>query len=430
MLQIDWSNPGFLKLYSMVFALATIFTCIAWLIAIVKRVARGVNPGTAIGESIGHLLLSVIVTAFAPAIIATIVDLVDEMAISMFRPFLADMALTGAFVVVLLAGLAASGVGLPIALALIFFFLTAGVGLFLMLVARNALILTGVVFGPVVFAGLVDRDLWGHTKKYIGIIMGIIMSKWIMMLVLAMIPALFGGMFRHPPSGFGKILSTLLIILALLLIAGFAPWQVSKFVPMFGDEIQNLAQHRDMAMQKGKEAWSKTRGSNSDDEMQDKGTSGGADVPGVGGGGSEGELAGAGATAAAGPAGLGVMGAQKAEEQKEEAEQEVKGAVDQGFDTANMGNDDAGAMSAGGGLSDGSVGGSEPGPDQPGGAGGMGGTPQPGAGGGGGGGGGSSSTPSDVPQAPPPQTNVLSGGEAPPPPPASEWPDSNPSSPA
>lgn len=198
MLQIDWSNPGFIKLYCMVFALATIFTCIAWLIAIVKRVARGVNPAAAIGESIGNLLLSVIVTAFAPAIIATVVDLVDEMAISMFKPFLADMALTGAFIVLLLTALSASGWGLPIALALIGFFLTVGLGLFLMLVARNALILTGVVFGPVVFAGLVDRDLWGHTKKYIGVIFGIIISKWVMMVVLVMIPALFGGMFRNP----------------------------------------------------------------------------------------------------------------------------------------------------------------------------------------------------------------------------------------
>lgn len=75
------------------------------------------NPAAAIGESIGNLLLSVIVTAFAPAIIATVVDLVDEMAISMFKPFLADMALTGAFIVLLLSALVASGWGVPIALA-------------------------------------------------------------------------------------------------------------------------------------------------------------------------------------------------------------------------------------------------------------------------------------------------------------------------
>ncbi|MET9778584.1 hypothetical protein ABZ023_30770 [Streptomyces sp. NPDC006367] len=441
MLQIDWSNPGFIKLYGMVFALATVFTCIAWLIAIVKRVARGVSPAAAIGESIGNLLLSVIVTAFAPAIIATVVDLVDEMAISMFKPFLADMALTGAFIVLLLAGLAASGWGLPIALALIGFFLTVGLGLFLMLVARNALILTGVVFGPVVFAGLVDRDLWGHTKKYIGIITGIIISKWVMMVVLAMIPALFGGMFRDPPDGFGKILSTLLIILALFIIAGYAPWQVSKFIPMFGDEIQNLAQHRDMAMQKGKEAWSKFGGgSNSSDEMQDKDSSGGSDGPSIGQG-SEAEAAGGSeaAAAGAGPAGLAAMGAEKAKEKADDAKEAVKGAVDQGFDSANMGNDDAGSMSDGSGMPGDSGGGSgdgEVGPDQPGGAGGMGGTPQPGGGegggsGGGGGGGRSSPATSDAPQAPPPQTNVLSGGEAPaPPPPPSEWPDENPSSPA
>ncbi|QDN54271.1 hypothetical protein [Streptomyces sp. S1D4-20] len=427
MLQIDWSNPGFIKLYCMVFALATIFTCIAWLIAIVKRVARGVNPAAAIGESIGNLLLSVIVTAFAPAIIATVVDLVDEMAISMFKPFLADMALTGAFIVLLLSALVASGWGVPIALALIGFFLTVGLGLFLMLVARNALILTGVVFGPVVFAGLVDRDLWGHTKKYIGVITGIIISKWVMMVVLAMIPALFGGMFRNPPDGFGKALSTLLIILALFIIAGYAPWQVSKFVPMFGDEIQNLAQHRDMAMQKGKEAWSKAGGSNSDDEMQDKGSSGGSGGPGIGRGSeAEGGADTDSAAAGADPAGLAVAGAEKAKEKADDAKEAGKGAVDQGFDNANMGNDDAGSMGDGGGMSGGSGGGSEDGPDQPGGAGGMGGTPQPS----GGGGGGSSSALSDVPQTPPLQTNVLSGGEGPPPPPTSEWPDSNPSSPA
>ncbi|MFF5019055.1 hypothetical protein [Streptomyces sp. NPDC001165] len=431
MLQIDWSNPGFIKLYCMVFALATIFTCIAWLIAIVKRVARGVNPAAAIGESIGNLLLSVIVTAFAPAIIATVVDLVDEMAISMFKPFLADMALTGAFIVMLIDGLQAVGWGEPIALALIGFFVTVGLGLLLMLVARNALILTGVVFGPVVFAGLVDRDLWGHTKKYIGIITGIIISKWVMMVVLAMIPALFGGMFRNPPDGFGQILSTLLTILALFIIAGYAPWQVSKFIPMFGDEIQNLAQQRDMAMQKGKDAWSKARGSNSDDELQDKGSSGGSGVPGIGQG-SEAE-AGAGteaAAAGAGPAGLAAVGAEKAKEKTDDAKEAVKGAVDQGFDTANMGNDDAGSMGNGGGMSGDSGGGSEDGPDQPGGAGGMGGTPQPGGGGGGGrgGGGGSSPAPSDIPQAPPHQTTVLSSGEESPPPPTSEWPDTNPSS--
>lgn len=431
MLEIDWGNPGFLKLYAMVFALATVFTCIAWLIAIVKRVARGVNPAAAIGESIGNLLLSVIVTAFAPAIIATVVDVVDEMAISMFKPFLADMALTGAFIVLLLTVLSSSGWGLPIALALIGFFLTVGLGLFLMLVARNALILIGVVFGPVVFAGLVDRDLWGHTKKYIGIITGIIISKWVMMVVLAMIPALFGGMFRNPPDGFGKVLSTLLIILALFIIAGYAPWQVSKFIPMFGDEIQNLAQHRDMAMQKGREAWSKASGgSNSNDEMQDKDSSGSSDGPGT----SQGSEAEAGteteaAAMGAGPAGLAVAGAEKAKEKVDDAKEAVKGAVDQGFDSANMGNDDAGSMGDGGGMSGGSSDGSEEGPDQPGGAGGMGGTPEPGSGGGHRG--GASPAANDAPQAPPPQTNVLSGSEAPPPPPPfSDLPDNNPSSPA
>ncbi|MFJ2629315.1 hypothetical protein ACIO6T_39650 [Streptomyces sp. NPDC087532] len=445
MLEIDWSNPGFIKLYCMVFALATIFTCIAWLIAIVKRVARGVNPGAAIGESIGNLLLSVIVTAFAPAIVATVVDLVDEMAISMFKPFLADMALTGAFIVLLLEALSTTGWGLPIALALNGFFLTVGLGLFLMLVARNALILIGVVFGPVVFAGLVDRDLWGHTKKYIGILTGIIISKWVMMVVLAMIPALFGGMFRNPPEGFGKVLSTLLIILALFIIAGYAPWQVSKFLPMFGDEIQNLAQHRDMAMQRGKDAWSKARGSNSDDEMQDKGSSGSSDGPGMGDGGEAESGAGTEAAAAAGPAGLAVKGTEEVKEKADDAKEAVKGAVDKGFDSANMGNEDAGSMGDGDGMSGGadseggSEGGPEGGPEQPGGAGGMGGTPEPGDGGGGGGdgdgggggGGGGAPGPGDAPQAPPPQTADLSGGEAAPPPaPTDEWPDSNPSSPA
>ena len=75
--RIDWQDPGFLRTYTMAFAASTVLTVIYWLIAVAKRAIQGVPPLQALAESIGFLLMSVLVSAFAPLAIAYTVRIVD-----------------------------------------------------------------------------------------------------------------------------------------------------------------------------------------------------------------------------------------------------------------------------------------------------------------------------------------------------------------
>lgn len=38
---IDWGNPGFLRLYGLIFGLSAVLTMAMWLISVVKRAVRG-----------------------------------------------------------------------------------------------------------------------------------------------------------------------------------------------------------------------------------------------------------------------------------------------------------------------------------------------------------------------------------------------------
>lgn len=51
--QVDFTNPGFLRQYAIVFGASTFLTVILWLVAVGKRAARGAPIGQAVGEASG-----------------------------------------------------------------------------------------------------------------------------------------------------------------------------------------------------------------------------------------------------------------------------------------------------------------------------------------------------------------------------------------
>ncbi|MGW2547677.1 cysteine desulfurase family protein, partial [Kitasatospora sp. NPDC001574] len=133
--------------------------------------------------------------------------------------------------------------GPVICLAIGFFLLMAILGVWLELIVRNALIYTGLVFGPTVFAGLVDKDLWGHTKRWLGVIVGVIASKYITFTTLALASALFAGHSSENAS-VAQAFGTLLTALALFFLALYLPFQVAKFFPILGDQVQDVYNSR------------------------------------------------------------------------------------------------------------------------------------------------------------------------------------------
>ena len=118
--------------------------------------------------------------------------------------------------------------------------LAAGV-LWLELVIRAALLYVGALLGTAVYAGLVDKNMWGHVRRWAGIMIAVILVKPVIVIVLGLAGALSAS--DDGPDAFSAVVSGLSIIL----LAIFASAMIYRFVPGFGDEIvkpRNAARDR------------------------------------------------------------------------------------------------------------------------------------------------------------------------------------------
>lgn len=117
--------------------------------------------------------------------------------------------------------------------------LAAGV-LWLELVIRAALLYVGALLGTAVYAGLVDKNMWGHVRRWAGIMIAVIMVKPVIVVVLGLAGALSGD---KGPDSFSAVVSGL----AIILLAIFASAMIYRFVPGFGDEIATARTNRSKA---------------------------------------------------------------------------------------------------------------------------------------------------------------------------------------
>ncbi|MER6678836.1 hypothetical protein [Streptomyces sp. NPDC000983] len=244
---VDFTNPKFLQQYAVVFAASTILTLLLWLLAVAKRAVRGVPLTTAISEAIGFLWLTVLASAFTPLILYTVVSATDGVS-EVLAKTTGDQTDTffGTFSGALEKGEDIGGG--PIMLIVVSFvsILAAGV-LWLELVIRAALLYVGALLGTVVYAGLVDKNLWGHVRRWAGIMIAVILVKPVIVIVLGLAGALSTD---EGPDAFSAVVSGL----AIILLAIFASAMIYRFVPGFGDELAGSRNNRIMQGAEGKAA--------------------------------------------------------------------------------------------------------------------------------------------------------------------------------
>ncbi|KAK1176688.1 hypothetical protein B7755_052080 [Streptomyces sp. NBS 14/10] len=170
---VDFTNAGFLRQYALVFAASTILTLILWLLAVVKRAVRGVPLGTAFGEAIGLLWIAVAASAFTPLILYTVIGATSAVTDALVEAFNGD---TGGTFTKLGADLAAGKVGGGALMLLVVSVVTIALcgALWLLLVIRALALYVGALLGVVVYAGLVDKDLWGKVRRWAGFMLAVI----------------------------------------------------------------------------------------------------------------------------------------------------------------------------------------------------------------------------------------------------------------
>ncbi|AXE86948.1 hypothetical protein [Streptomyces sp. Go-475] len=236
---VDFTNPKFLQQYAVVFAASTILTLLLWLLAVAKRAVRGVPLTTALSEAIGFLWLTVLASAFTPLILYTVVSATDGIT-EVLAKATGDQtdAFFGTFSEALKKGEDIGGGPIMLIVVSLVSILAAGV-LWLELVIRAALLYVGALLGTVVYAGLVDKNLWGHVRRWAGIMIAVILVKPVIVIVLGLAGALSAD---DGPDAFSAVVSGL----AIILLAIFASAMIYRFVPGFGDEIAGSRNNRIM----------------------------------------------------------------------------------------------------------------------------------------------------------------------------------------
>ncbi|WP_210592482.1 hypothetical protein [Streptomyces sp. GESEQ-35] len=244
---VDFTNAKFLQQYAVVFAASTILTLLLWLLAVAKRAVRGVSLSTAIGEAIGFLWLTVLASAFTPLILYTVVSATDGVT-DVLAKTTGNQTDTffGTFSGALEKGEDIGGGPIMLIVVSLVSILAAGV-LWLELVIRAALLYVGALLGTVVYAGLVDKNLWSHVRRWAGIMIAVILVKPVIVIVLGLAGALSTD---DGPDAFSAVVSGLSIIL----LAIFASAMIYRFVPGFGDEIAGSRNNRIMQGAEGKAA--------------------------------------------------------------------------------------------------------------------------------------------------------------------------------
>ncbi|MFC7918408.1 hypothetical protein [Streptomyces cinereoruber] len=227
---VDFTNMEFLGRYAVVFAASTVLTLLLWLLAVAKRAIRGVPLTTALSEAIGFLWLTVLASAFTPLILYTVVNATDAVTevIASGTGQQTDVFF-GSFKEALQKGDSIGGGPIMLIIVSLVTVIAAGV-LYLELFLRAVMLYVGALLGVVVYSGLVDKNMWGHVRRWAGIMIAIILVKPVIVIVLGLAGALSSG---TGPDSFSAVVSGL----AIILLAIFASAMIYRFVPGFGDEI-------------------------------------------------------------------------------------------------------------------------------------------------------------------------------------------------
>ncbi|MEV8529982.1 hypothetical protein AB0451_38880 [Streptomyces sp. NPDC052000] len=233
--KVDFTNSQFVKTYALVFAASTFLTLLLWLWAVAKRAVRGASLVTALSEAIGLLWLTVLASAFTPLVLYTVVSAVDGITDALSG---AGGGQGGEFFKTFSDALQKTDDSGPIGKIILSLVSIAAAGIvWLEMVIRAALLYCGAVLGTIVYAGLVDKDLWGRVKKWAGMMGAIVLVKPIIIIVLLLASALSGGTASTDST------SAIVSGLAIIILAIVASAMIFRLIPGMGDEI--VAARRD-----------------------------------------------------------------------------------------------------------------------------------------------------------------------------------------
>lgn len=233
---VDLTTGHFTQIYNIVFGIAIVVMLGFFLLQIMTGLIR--REPAALTRAILGLAKSVIGSFLAIGLLATALEITDQLARGIVHAAGTNMDQMGEEMAVLAASVGAistknPSVGIILTIIMAGLFIGATFLVWLSLLARKALLLVAVVLAPFALAGA----SWDHTRTWVSrwasFVLALILSK----LVVVVIFLLATSQVSAPIDADLTSLSEPLSGVVLLLIAGFAPYLTYKAINFMGFDM-------------------------------------------------------------------------------------------------------------------------------------------------------------------------------------------------
>lgn len=233
---VDLTTGHFTRIYNIVFGIAIVVMLGFFLLQIMTGLIR--REPVALTRAILGLAKSVIGSFLAVGLLATALEITDQLARGIVHAAGTNMDQMGEEMAILAASVGAistknPSVGIILTIIMAGLFIGATFLVWLSLLARKALLLVAVVLAPFALAGA----SWDHTRTWVSrwasFVIALILSK----LVVVVIFLLATSQVSAPIDADLTSLSEPLSGVVLLLIAGFAPYLTYKAINFMGFDM-------------------------------------------------------------------------------------------------------------------------------------------------------------------------------------------------
>ncbi len=246
---VDVTSSQYTKVYNILFGIAVFVMLGFFMLQVIGGMIR--REPAALSRAALGLAKSILGSFVALALLATALEVTDQLCIGIVNAAGTNMEQMGDRVALLTTGLvglnlAAPGVGAILTLFIAGLAIGAAGIVWISLLVRKALLLIAIVFAPVAMAGLT----WDHTRswvtKWASFVIALILSK----VVLVVIFLLATAQVSAPIDSDIQSLSEPIAGVVLMLMAGFAPYMTYKAINFMGFDMY----HAMSAEQEGKSA--------------------------------------------------------------------------------------------------------------------------------------------------------------------------------
>ncbi|MGN6131172.1 MAG: type IV secretion system protein [Nocardioidaceae bacterium] len=233
---VDVTSGAYTRVYNILFGVAVFVMLGFFLLQVIGGMVR--REPAALSRAALGLAKSVLGSFVALALLATALEVTDQLCIGIVRAAGTTMNQMGGRIALLGGGLTTLNVAAPGAGAIVTIFVAglaigAALLVWISLLVRKALLLIGIVFAPIALAGA----SWDHTRSWASrwatFVIALIVSKVVVVVIFLLATAQVAA----PIDADLQSVSEPIAGVVLMLIAGFAPYLAYKAISFMGFDM-------------------------------------------------------------------------------------------------------------------------------------------------------------------------------------------------